>query len=149
MLEIKFVRHNLDILQNALSARGQTADLDSFKTHDDEHRAILQELEALRHRRNVVSDQIAAMKKSGEDAKAVVTQMREVGSKIKELEKTLAGTQETHEAIQIIRSSKVAVTALEGALPAHGDGETICTDGTQLTIQLLKKQLDVVTQPQG
>ena len=95
MLEIKFVRHNLDILQNALSARGQAADLDTFKTYDDERRAILQELETLRHRRNVVSDQIAAMKKAGDDSKAVVTQMREVASKIKELEKALAGTQET------------------------------------------------------
>ena len=95
MLEIKFVRHNLDILQNALSARGEAADLDTFKTYDDERRAILQELETLRHRRNVVSDQIAAMKKAGEDSKAVVTQMREVASKIKELEKALAGTQET------------------------------------------------------
>jgi seryl-tRNA synthetase len=94
MLEIKFVRHNLDLLQNALSARGQAADLDTFKTVDEEHRAILQELEALRHRRNVVSDQIAAMKKSGEDSKPVVTQMREVSSKIKELEKALAGSQE-------------------------------------------------------
>ncbi len=95
MLEIKFVRHNLDILQNALSARGQAADLDTFKTYDDERRAILLELEDLRHRRNVVSDQIAAMKKAGDDSKAVVTQMREVASKIKELEKALAGTQET------------------------------------------------------
>jgi len=95
MLEIKFVRHNLDILQNALSARGQAADLDTFKTYDDERRVILQELEDLRHRRNVVSDQIAAMKKAGEDSKAVVTQMRAVASKIKSLEKALAGTQET------------------------------------------------------
>ena len=99
MLEIKFVRHNLDILQNALSARGQAADLDSFKKHDDERRTILQELETLRHRRNVVSDQIAAMKKAGEDSKAVVTQMRAVASKIKSLEKALAGTQETLDSV--------------------------------------------------
>ncbi|MCK5418843.1 MAG: serine--tRNA ligase, partial [Desulfobacterales bacterium] len=94
MLEIKFVRHNLDILQNALDARGQAADLDTFKTYDDERRSILQEIEALRHRRNVVSDQIAEMKKAGEDSKAAVAQMREVSSKIKELDKTLAATQE-------------------------------------------------------
>ena len=94
MLEIKFVRHNLDLLQNALKARGQAADLDTFKTYDEERRAILQELEALRHRRNVVSDQIAAMKKAGEDSETVVSQMREVSSKIKELEKALAGTRE-------------------------------------------------------
>jgi len=65
MLEIKFVRQNLEIVQNALRARGQAADLDTFQTCDDERRTILQELEALRHQRNMVSDQIAEMKKSG------------------------------------------------------------------------------------
>jgi YegS/Rv2252/BmrU family lipid kinase len=64
------------------------------------------------------------------------------------IQRFLAGTAENHDAIQIIRSSKVAITALEHALPAHGDGETICTDGTELTIELLPRQLEVVTQPQ-
>lgn len=99
MLEIKFVRQNLDTVQNALEARGQASDLDTFKTGDDERRAILQELEALRHRRNVVSDQIAEMKKAGEDAEAVVIQMRDVSSKIKEMEKTLGGIQEKLDSI--------------------------------------------------
>ena len=95
MLEIKFVRNNLDILQNALNTRGQAADFETFKAYDDERRSILQELEALRHQRNVVSEQIAEMKKAGEDSEGVVIQMREVSSKIKELDKALAATQET------------------------------------------------------
>jgi seryl-tRNA synthetase len=99
MLEIKFVRQNLETVQNALAARGQSADLDAFKTCDDERRAILQELEALRHQRNVVSDQIAEMKKTGDNADGVVAKMREVSSKIKALDKALAGTQETLETI--------------------------------------------------
>ena len=65
------------------------------------------------------------------------------------IQRFMAGTQEDHEAVQIIRSSKVAVTALEGALPAHGDGETICTDGTELTMELLPRQLEVITRPLG
>jgi seryl-tRNA synthetase len=99
MLEIKFVRQNLETVQNALAARGQSADLDAFKTCDDERRAILQDLEALRHQRNVVSDQIAEMKKTGDNADGVVAKMREVSSKIKALDKALAGTQETLETI--------------------------------------------------
>jgi seryl-tRNA synthetase len=94
MLEIKFVRQNLASIQKAMQARGQILDLDTFKSCDDTRRAILQELEALRHQRNVVSDQIAEMKKTGEDAEAVVTEMRGVSSKIKELEKKLVATQE-------------------------------------------------------
>lgn len=64
------------------------------------------------------------------------------------IQRFMAGTAESHDAIQIIRSSKVAITALEHALPAHGDGETICTDGTELTIEILPRQLEVITQPQ-
>jgi seryl-tRNA synthetase len=89
MLEIKFVRQNLETVQKALEARGQSTDLDAFKTCDDERRAILQELEALRHQRNVVSDQIAEMKKAGDNADSVVAKMREVSSKIKALDKEL------------------------------------------------------------
>jgi len=90
MLEIKFVRQNLEAVQKALETRGQSADLDAFKTCDDERRAILQELEALRHQRNVVSDRIAEMKKAGDNADTVVAEMREVSSKIKALDKELA-----------------------------------------------------------
>jgi len=99
MLEIKFVRQNLETVQKALETRGQSADLDAFKTCDDERRAILQELEALRHQRNVVSDQIAEMKKAGDNADTVVAKMREVSSKIKTLDKALAEILETFEDI--------------------------------------------------
>ena len=99
MLEIKFVRQNLDIVQNALQTRGQDADLDAFLKCDDERRTILQELEALRHQRNMVTDQIAEMKKSGENAETLVTQMREVSSRIKELDKALAASEELLESI--------------------------------------------------
>jgi seryl-tRNA synthetase len=94
MLEIKFVGQNLEIVQQALDARGYDADLQAFKKCDDERRSILQEIEALRHRRNVVSDQIAEMKKSGEDADDRVAEMRKVSSQIKALDKDLAANQE-------------------------------------------------------
>jgi seryl-tRNA synthetase len=99
MLEIKFVRQNLETIQKALAARGHSSDLDAFKTCDDERRSILQELEALRHQRNVVSDQIAEMKKAGENADSVVAEMREVSTRIKSLDKSLVQTQETLEKI--------------------------------------------------
>jgi diacylglycerol kinase (ATP) len=59
----------------------------------------------------------------------------------------MAGTQEQHEAIQIIRAANVVVTALEGVLPAHGDGETICIDGNELRVELLPQQLELVSKP--
>ena len=97
MLEIKFMRQNLSMVQAAMTARGHHAELDTFKKCDDERRDILQKIESLRHQRNVVSDQIAKMKKAGENAEDVVAQMRDVSSKIKALDKSLAEAQETLE----------------------------------------------------
>ncbi len=94
MLEIKFVRENLLEVQKALSTRGETADLETFKNSDAKRRAVLLEIEELRHRRNIVSEQIASMKKQGEDAESSVAEMREVSAKIKKLDKTLAENEE-------------------------------------------------------
>ena len=90
MLEIKFVRQNLPEIETALANRGSAADLDRFRDCDARRRAVLQEIEELRHRRNVVSEQIAEMKKKGEDAEAPVLEMREVSGRIKEMERSLA-----------------------------------------------------------
>ncbi len=95
MLEIKFVSQNLSAVRNSLEARGYQVDLDAFKKCDDERRVILQEIESLRHERNVVSDRIAAMKKAGEDPESLVLEMRAVSSKIKDLDKQLSENQET------------------------------------------------------
>ena len=93
MLEIKFVSQNLSTVEKALAARGHQVDLATFKKCDDERRVVLQEIETLRHQRNVVSDQIAAMKKAGENAEDVVVEMRAVSSRIKDLDKQLAENQ--------------------------------------------------------
>jgi seryl-tRNA synthetase len=94
MLEIKFVRQNLSAVREALAARVHPADLDIFIKSDDERREILQEIESLRHQRNVVSDRIADLKKAGDDTEALVIEMRAVSSKVKELDKKLSENQE-------------------------------------------------------
>jgi seryl-tRNA synthetase len=93
MLEIKFVRQNLAAVEAALAGRGQSADLAAFKAIDARHRSMLQEIEALRHRRNVVSDDIAGLKKAGTPAETLMEEMRAVSARIKELEKTLSEAQ--------------------------------------------------------
>jgi seryl-tRNA synthetase len=95
MLEIKFVRQNLSDVKRALEARHSELDISAFQTADDLRRGVLVELEELRHQRNRVSDQIADLKKVGEDAKVLVEQTRLVSAKIKILEQELAVHQET------------------------------------------------------
>ena len=90
MLEIKFIRQNLTDVKQAMVNRGDRIDLDALIDTDDHRKKILLEIEALRHKRNVVSDQIAAMKKDGETAEATMAEMREVSSQIKGLDRTLS-----------------------------------------------------------
>jgi YegS/Rv2252/BmrU family lipid kinase len=63
------------------------------------------------------------------------------------MQRFMAGTAEGHEASQILPASKVVVTTMDGTLPAHGDGETICVDGKELSIELLPGQLELITNP--
>jgi len=89
MLDLKFVRTNLDSIREMLKTRGYDLDISRFETLDQERRARLTVLEELRHRRNRVSDEIAAMKKKGEDASSVIAEMKAVSLNIKEKEKEL------------------------------------------------------------
>ncbi len=89
MLDLKYVRSNLDNIKEMLKNRKYELDISRFETLDVERRRRLTELEDLRCRRNTVSDQIAEMKKKGEDAGSVIAEMKQVSSLIKEKEKDL------------------------------------------------------------
>ncbi len=95
MLEIKYVRQNLADIQNALQARGSAADWDAFGQADDQRKTALAEIENLRHTRNLVSDEIAALKKARQSAEDKISEMRQVGERIKQLEKELASHETT------------------------------------------------------
>jgi len=59
----------------------------------------------------------------------------------------LRGDQAGEDPITTCQAQKVVVTALEGVLPAHADGETLCSQGKQLAIELLPTQLELICQP--
>ncbi|MFO7599256.1 MAG: serine--tRNA ligase [Candidatus Desulfacyla sp.] len=89
MLDLKFVRSHLKDIEDMLKNRGYDLDISRFETLDQTRREILSGLEALRHQKNRVSEEIAAMKKRGEDASTVIAEMKTVASEIKEKEKEL------------------------------------------------------------
>lgn len=59
----------------------------------------------------------------------------------------MRGTQATQEPIRTGQAQKVIVTAVEGVLPAHADGETLCTDGHRLEMELLPRQIEIICLP--
>jgi seryl-tRNA synthetase len=90
MLEIKLVRENLELAKKAMQNRGTAVDWERFQGLDNRRKTVLAELEELRRKRNVVSDQVARMKRSGENADAIIAEMQGVSTTIKNLEKELA-----------------------------------------------------------
>lgn len=89
MLDVKFVRENIDAVKTMLSNRHNKLSLDGFVDLEKKRREVLAETETLKAQRNTVSKQIGAMKKSGENADAMVAEMQAVGEKIAKLDAEL------------------------------------------------------------
>ncbi len=56
----------------------------------------------------------------------------------------MSGTQAGQKPITTGRARRVVVTALTGSLPAHADGETLCTEGHELAMELLPRRVEVI-----
>jgi diacylglycerol kinase family enzyme len=59
--------------------------------------------------------------------------------------KFINGTQKEHPAVEMLRARQVTIRAIQGTIPAHADGETICTAGAELSIELFPAALTVVS----
>ena len=90
MLDLKFVRENLELVQTSIANRNAKVDMDAYGRLDARRREILPELEGLRAKRNEVSGQVAQMKKAGENPTELFAEMKQVGGRIKELETALS-----------------------------------------------------------
>jgi diacylglycerol kinase family enzyme len=56
----------------------------------------------------------------------------------------MKGTQATQPEVEMVHTRKISVTALKGTLPGHLDGETLCTAGQKVTVEILPQQLEFI-----
>ncbi len=89
MLDLKFVREHLAAVEEAAVAKGEKVDLGDFIALDNGRRALLQEVEKLKNRRNTVSREIGLLRQKGADAAALMEEMRLANERIKELDEEL------------------------------------------------------------
>jgi seryl-tRNA synthetase len=94
MLDIKYLKQNIDFVRQKMDERGQKIDFDRFIDLDAKRRDILQAVETLRNERNSVSKQVGELKKKKEDASALIEKMGNVSAKIKEYDESLRVTEE-------------------------------------------------------
>jgi seryl-tRNA synthetase len=116
MLDLKFIRANIEEVKKNIEIRGGDLDLSRFESQDMDRRDKLSVLEELRHKRNRVSEDIAQMKKKGEDASGVIAEMKEVSSGIKAKEQELVQVQEELEALRMLIPNM-----LDGSVPLGKD----------------------------
>ena len=86
MLELAYVRENLEIVKQKMRNRGLADILDNFENLDWERRRLLGEAESRKARRNKVTGEIAALKKQKQDASALIAEMKQVGAEIEQLD---------------------------------------------------------------
>jgi seryl-tRNA synthetase len=76
MLDLGFVRDNLELVKQKMRERGLPDTLEDFERLDRDRRQALVEVEGLKARRNKVSDEIAALKKQKQDASTLIAEMK-------------------------------------------------------------------------
>ncbi len=89
MLDISFIRANVDAVKEAVIAKNLTLDVDALLTKDGERIALLQELEELQSLKNDINDLIKGSKTDEERAE-IITKGKEIKVKIDELEPRFA-----------------------------------------------------------
>ena len=89
MLDINIIREQPDLVRQAMQARQmEAAPVDAVLALDEQRRALIQEVEALKAERNAVSKEIGRMKDPTE-RQAKIDLMRAVGDRIAELDNSL------------------------------------------------------------
>src|SRR5271157_1846416 len=96
MLDLGFVRGNLEFVEEKLRARGldPAALLGDFRALDASRREAITMAEHLKARSNDLSQQVGALKKAGQDATALMDETRGLKEKLDELDKTAASLDE-------------------------------------------------------
>jgi len=98
MLDIKLVRENPDIVKASELKRGKdSGNVDEVLKLDEKWKKELKSLEELKHKRNVVSQEINQAKKSGKNAASKIKEMKSVAAEIKNKEEKVNGLLEKRE----------------------------------------------------
>ena len=97
MLDISLVRDNTDVIRNMLMKRNLEYPLDNLLDLDKRRRNIISKTQEHKRKRNLVSDEIAKMKKQNSNTTAKILDMKEISmlivkgdQDVKELDETIS-----------------------------------------------------------
>ena len=86
MLDVKFIRENLELVEKSTREKGYKTDIKALLELDDKRKKVLTEVEALRTRRN----EVAGKMKGGKPSDELIAEGKKIKEELAEKEKELA-----------------------------------------------------------
>src|SRR5688572_2474555 len=86
MHDIPAFRNNLDAIAERLASKGLLIDKEEYRVLDEQRRGAILEAEQLKAERNTASQQIAQLKRAGEDTSVRQAEVRAIGDRITSLD---------------------------------------------------------------
>jgi seryl-tRNA synthetase len=128
MLDVRFVRENMDRVAEALRLRRANVSLAGLEELDRSRRRILADVEKLRAERNAASEEIGRLRREKRDASALMGRMKEVSARIRELEAGLPEVERRMEEVLLSIPNMPDTSVPEGE--GEADNPTVRTWGT-------------------
>ena len=138
MLDIRFIREQADTVRDGVRKKGEDPSrVDEVLHLDEQRRHLLQKVEALKSRKNTVSDEVARKKSKGEDAGPLIAEMRTVADEVKVLDAELARIEERLHASLLLIPNIPHATVPPGRTPA--ENQVIAAWGEEQEIDFTPK----------
>src|SRR5487761_511052 len=118
MIDLNYFREHLEEIERMLRNRNARVDLHSFRKIDADRRQRITSVERLKAERNKGSEEVGKLKKSAQDASALMARMKQIGEEIKKEDESIARLDET------LRDFMLAVPNIpHSSVPVGSGGE--------------------------
>lgn len=94
MLDLKFIRENVDVVKQAIINKGEKANVEKLMDLDGKRRRLIADVESERAMQNKMTLKISELKKTGQDAGHLIIEMRNLADSIKEKSEILKSIEE-------------------------------------------------------
>jgi seryl-tRNA synthetase len=139
MHDIRMLREQIDTLRDGLTRRGKLGALaemlDRAEALDQERRALIQAVEERKARRNSLSQEVARLKRAGEDASALIEEGRLLGEEIGRQEQERTTTEAVLDALLLeipnVPLPDVPAGGEEANVVVRGWGEPRAAEGVR------------------
>jgi seryl-tRNA synthetase len=114
MLDVKIIRDQPEIIRDMLAKRHIEFPFDELQDFDRKRRALITEAQELKHKRNVVSEQIAVKKKNKEDASSAISEMKLIADRISALDAEIEHAEKRYQELMLMLPNLIHESVPEG-----------------------------------